>query len=243
MKSLLLSVCICLFPVMIFAQDFQKIKENMSKAEVVRLLGNPTKKLKGDDPKNECYVWFKKDSAWIVYFAENKTTGSATSIEDLLKGLLNLASAFSNLNSDSTITPAASTLASKGGLDTQNAQKEQAVKDLLQVEIVDAKIIETWGNDRKAGCRFKIKNNSETIVYGLDITVYFYDKDGKVFFEQTLYPVNSASWTNKTILKPNYSILYPSGENEYMTADGMYIDEWDEGKIKVEISKVNLQQQ
>jgi hypothetical protein len=160
-----------------------------------------------------------------------------------LKGLLNLASAFSNMSSDGITAPAASTPTSKETLGTQNAQKEQTVKDLLQVDVVDAKIIETWSNERKAGYKLKIKNNSGEIVYGLDITVYFYDKDGKVFFEQTLSPVNSASWTNKTILKPNYSMLYPAGENEYVTADGMDIDEWDEGKIKVEISKVNLQQQ
>jgi len=42
-------------------------------------------------------------------------------------------------------------------------------------------------------------------------------------------------------LKPNYSILYPEETDHYVCPDGMDINEWAEGEIKIEITDISIQ--
>ena len=107
--------------------------------------------------------------------------------------------------------------------------------------MLDSKIIQTWDDKREAGTRFRIKNNSTENVNELAITVYYNDKNGKAFFEQTFYPVSNSAFSSTGVLKPNYSVLYPAESDHYMTASGIDLDQWDEGNVKVEITKVGFQ--
>jgi len=60
------------------------------------------------------------------------------------------------------------------------------------------------------------------------IVVYFYDGNGKVFYEETRTPIDSESWTDPITLKPNYSVIYPEADKStYSTVDKMDIGEWD----------------
>jgi hypothetical protein len=87
----------------------------------------------------------------------------------------------------------------------------------------------------------KIKNKTDVTIYDLKIIVYFHDKDGKIFYEETRHVIDSDSWTDPVILKPNYSILYPEAdESIYSTVDKMDLNEWDEGKITIEINDIKI---
>jgi hypothetical protein len=241
MKTFLLACWLVMLSPLVFAQNSSVIKEGMVKAEVVKQLGNPTKKLKGDDQKTDCYVWYKKDTAWAVIFSEEKAVGHAATFEDMLKGIMSLRASFSglaDLSGDSN--PPEPSAQPKARTDTMSSSIEQAVRNAIQIEVLEAKAINTWSDVRKAGCRLKIKNTSQETIYDLSIVLYYYDKEGKPFFEQTVTPVNSSSWTERIVLKPNYTILYPEEADHYMTADGIDLDEWDEGQVKAEIKKLNI---
>ena len=242
MRVVYLAVVLCLLSLPGYSQQFQKVTEGTSKAEVLKLLGNPTKKLVGADKSTECYIWILKSEAWLVYFKDSKTTGTATNLETLLRGLMDLETSFSSIgsngNSQSSLTAGAD---SQPDVAAKLTAREAAAKDQIQIDVVDSKRIETWDNQLQAGSRFRIKNSSNETISELDIVVYYYDKGGKIFFEQTFYPVINGSYTSTGVLKPNYSIMYPPESDHYMTASGMDLDEWDEGNIKVEISKITLQ--
>ena len=108
----------------------------------------------------------------------------------------------------------------------------------ISVVVETAKIIETMFDGNKAGLRFKLKNNSEMTVTKLRITVYFLDHDGRRFFEDAYLVVNADSWSDPKVLKPNYSLKYPTDSSRYATADGLDLDEWDEGKIVFEVTEI-----
>ena len=118
-----------------FAQQFQKVSEGTSKAEVLKLLGNPTKKLVANDKSSECYIWIRKNDAWFVYFKDGKTTGSATNIETLLKGLMDLETSFSNLGSNEGSLTQSGNNDKQAGSSPKLTAREQAAKEQLQVEV------------------------------------------------------------------------------------------------------------
>jgi hypothetical protein len=236
MKPILLFLCFIMVIGNLYADNFDKIKADMSKDEVVKLLGNPNKKLASADKLSEYYIWIKNNDVWCVLIRKNKTTAGAAKIDEILIGLLEFNSSFSAMGEQFS-----------GGSDTggNKTAKEDPVKKAvppklasqIEVTVLEATTLKTWDGKTVAGCRFKIKNNSTVTIYNLSITVYFIDKSGKRFFEDTYYPVLSSSWTDKVVLKPNYSLIYPS-EDKYMTADKLDLSEWDEGKIEIEITEI-----
>lgn len=222
----------------LFADNFGKIKQDMTKDAVIKLVGNPTKKLASSDKQSEYYVWIVKNDVWCVMFNKGKTTGEAAKIEDILTGWLEVSSTFSSLGdyfTESTNAPDISASNEK------TAKKPNAnLVSQIEVTVLEAKIIKTWSDEVKAGCRVKIKNNSKETIYNLSVTIYYLDKNGKRIYEETSYPVNSSSWIDKIVLKPNYSIIYPS-DDKYMTTDKLDLNEWDEGKVEVEVTEIGTE--
>ena len=222
----------------IFADNFGKIKQDMAKDAVIKLVGNPTKKLASSDKQSEYYVWIVKNDVWCVMFNKGKTTGEAAKIEDILTGWLEVSSSFSSLGdyfTESTNAPDISTSNEK------TAKKPNAnLVSQIEVTVLDASIVDTLLYGNRAGFRLKIKNNSTVSIYSLHVTVYYLDKNGKRFYEETYHPVSSSSWTDKIVLKPNYSMVYPS-DNTYMTADKLDLSEWDEGKVEVEVTEIGTE--
>ncbi len=107
----------------------------------------------------------------------------------------------------------------------------------ITITVEEVRIITTYSG-QEAGLRFHIKNNSSNTVTKLKITVYFLDKTGLAFFEKSYIVVNEDSWTNPIILKPNYTVLHPSDNDRYSTAEGIDLDEWDEGQIWFEVTEI-----
>ena len=54
-----------------------------------------------------------------------------------------------------------------------------------------------------------MQNNSDKIINYLKKVVYFYNKQGKIFFEDFFPSVNSESRTDPVTLKPNYIAKFP----------------------------------
>jgi hypothetical protein len=235
MRQMLLALILVLIAGSLFAQQFDKVTEGTSRADVVKLLGNPTKKLVSEDKTTECFIWIVKTAAWFIYLKDGKTIGPATNIETMLQGLMDIATDFSNLGTDLEGKPSSNPV--EAPIKTTSSDARSATsKDKVQIDVLAAKIIQTWDDKREAGLRFKIKNNSAETIKDLSLTVYFRDQGGKVFFESTYYPVNSSSYMEQTLLKPNYSMLYPEESDQYMTAKGINLEEWVEGDIVVEIT-------
>jgi hypothetical protein len=242
MKKNIIFIFVVLIIGNLFGQDYKTIKEGMPKDQVTELLGNPTKVVTSEDQKTECYIWIANKNAWYVLIQDNKTIGTAVSLEEMIMGILDMFSSVSNMNLFDNNQP--ESITQQEGLEnvTSEEAKETAAKNLIQITTLDSRIIKTWGDKREAGCRFKIKNNSSETIYNLELTIYYYDKNGKVFFENTINPISNSSYSSTIdALKPNYSLMYPADQSNYITASGVDIDEWDEGKITVEIKKISIQ--
>lgn len=216
------------------AQEFASVKENMSKQEVVKLVGNPSKIMQSDDKQTECFLWYRSDAAWYVCFRNGTALTSAVSMQEWLQGILDLMSSQTGIGEETS--PSSEPKSQRGESSTQQIST-QKIASKIRVEVLECKVITTWSDEKKAGCRFKIKNNSGATIYDLAITVYFLDRAGKAFYEETYYPVNSGSFTNTIVLRPNYSIVYPSN-NEYVTASNIDINDWAEGKVRIEIKNI-----
>jgi hypothetical protein len=224
----------------LYSRDFKAIQEGTTKEEVIQQLGKPHKIItKEEVPSLEYWVWYEKDNTWVMLFENDKSTGGAGTLEELLYGMLDLATLFNDFDMDL-----------KADKISQNEIKEtiknknlESIKDDIDITILEARIITNIFNERKAGFRYKIKNNSSETIYEMKIVVYFYDKNGNIYYEDERIPISSESWTNPIILKPNYSVILPEAdERKYSTVDKMDIEEWDEGKIKIVIKDIELEQ-
>lgn len=119
-------------------------------------------------------------------------------------------------------------------------------KDGVTVTITNAGIIKTYTDEKYAGIRMRVKNNSSKTVISLTVVIYYLDRNGKAIFEEEFYPVlyvkNQIYYSrpNKK-LKPNYSILSPADQNKYSTAKGLNLKEWDEGRVRIKIKEIKYE--
>jgi len=225
-----------------YGQDFTKIKEGLSKEEIIKEAGKPSQIIKAEIfDRYEFWVWGKKCNTWIMLMEKEKSAGEAVTLEEMLTELLELVS---SIGEDFQFEEPQEE-EGKGVKEKETTEEIDSVSmdwqtasviENIDISVLDARIIKTYLDKRKAGFRLKIKNNSSETIYRMKIEVYFFDKNGKIFYEESCVPVDSESWTTPIILKPNYSVMYPEvDKNVFSTVDKMDIDEWDEGKIKVEI--------
>lgn len=219
------------------SQDFSAVKENMTPDKVVSLVGNPSKKLTSQDKSVECFVWYSQQGAWYVFFIDGKTVIPATDGEEVFHGLMRLYSSSTQQSASSDKT----TSSSAQETESSTALPPAALASKIQIDITACKMIHTYSGSDEAGIRLKIKNNSDKTIYDLGIVVYYLDKNGKAFYEESFHPVSSSSWTNTLVLKPNYSLLYPADPDNYAVATGMDTAEWDEGKVKLEINEIGTE--
>ncbi len=114
------------------------------------------------------------------------------------------------------------------------------LEDQIEITILEAKVVTPLFDEKQAGFRLKIKNNSAVPIYRLKIRIVFIDKNGKPFFEEERTPVSENSWLGSEVLKPNYSFLSPA-KGLFHSVDTLDITEWDEGNIKIEIIEIKTE--
>lgn len=239
MKRHLSVFLICLISFNLFSIDLSKIKIGDSKASLVKQYGTPFKEIKNG--KFEYDVWLDKKDIWLASFEDDKVATEPMLLDDFLNTLLDLSNAFadlgnsfSNWNVDDTSnysTDAVSSTTKK----TESAVKvDKSLLKSIDITILECKIFNK-SYDPTPGYRLKVKNNSDKEISKLKIVLYFYDKKGKVFFENECTLIDSESYYNPKNLKPNYSTLVPESSSSFRSVSGMDIEEWDEGKVSLEV--------
>lgn len=239
MKRHLSVFLICLISFNLFSIDLSKIKIGDSKASLVKQYGTPFKEIKNG--KFEYDVWLDKKDIWLASFEDDKVATEPMLLDDFLNTLLDLSNAFadlgnsfSNWNVDDTSnysTDAVSSTTKK----TESAVKvDKSLLKSIDITILECKIFNK-SYDPTPGYRLKVKNNSDKEISKLIIVLYFYDKKGKVFFENECTLIDSESYYNPKNLKPNYSTLVPESSSSFISVSGMDIEEWDEGKVTYEV--------
>ena len=239
MKRFFSILIICLLSFNLFSVDLSKIKVGDSKASLVKQYGTPFKEIKNG--KFEYDVWVDKKDIWLASFENDKVATEPVMIEDFLNALLEVSNAFANMSdsfSDWNVDETSKSTSSTTSSTTKKTEPAEAV-DKSILKAVDISILECkiFNKDYspKAGYRLKVKNNSSKEITKLKIVLYFYDKKGKVFFEDSCTLINSEGYSNPKNLKPNYSVLIPENTSTFYTAQGMDLDEWDEGKVTFEV--------
>jgi hypothetical protein len=109
----------------------------------------------------------------------------------------------------------------------------------LKVIEVDARYIDTYYTLEKGknvpAIKFAVKNlGNETITY-LKATVYFLDKNGQPFYEETYSPISEYADMNE--LKPNYT--FRLARESYWTVKEISSNEWSK-RVRVEITNVKF---
>ena len=239
MKRLLSIFVICLLSFNLFSVELSKIKIGDSKNSLVKQYGTPFKEIKNG--KFEYDVWLDKKDIWLCSFENEKVATEPMLLDDFLNSLLELSNAFSALGDLSfSDTADASTSAATSSVSSTKTKAETEVnidKSLLKsidITVTEYKIYNK-SYDPTPGYKLKVKNNSDKLVSKLKIVIYFYDKKGKVFFEDETTLIDSESYYNPKSLKPNYSVLIPESSSSFRSVSGMDIEEWDEGKVSFEI--------
>ncbi len=232
MKRFFSIIVICLLSFNLFSVDLSKVKIGDSKAQVIKQYGTPFKEIKNG--KFEYDVWVDKKDIWMVSLENDKVATDPCMVEDLLKTLLDISNAFSDLSFD-TSSASSTTTSNSSIVKTTPAEKiDKSLLKSIDITILECCIINKDYNP-KAGYRLKVKNNGSKEITKLKIVLYFYDKKGNVFFEDDCTLIDSDSYSGQKNLKPNYSVLIPENTSTFYTAQGMDLDEWAEGKVTFEI--------
>ncbi len=239
MKRLLSIFVICLLSFNLFSVELSKIKIGDSKNSLVKQYGTPFKEIKNG--KFEYDVWLDKKDIWLCSFENEKVATEPMLLDDFLNSLLELSNAFSALGDlNFADTADASTSAATSSVSSTKAKTETEVKidksllKSIDITVTECKIFNK-SYDPTPGYKLKVKNNSDKLVSKLKIVIYFYDKKGKVFFEDETTLIDSENYYNPKSLKPNYSVLIPESSSSFRSVSGMDIEEWDEGKVSFEI--------
>ena len=231
----LLSLLVAVMCANLFALDFSSVKEGDTKKSVVKNLGRPFKTVTSADPKNEICLWIDGKDIWMVSFTEGKADANASTIDDLLSSLLDLKAIFSEFDDSSGKERSAPE--KKESASVTPPPVDQSLKDKVEITVTECKVFNK-NSDQTAGYRLKVKNRSEKEITKLSIIFYFYDKEGKVFFEDSCALVSPDSYSLPKKIKPNYSLLIPDSSYMFCSVPGMDITEWDEGKYSFEITEL-----
>ena len=113
--------------------------------------------------------------------------------------------------------------------------KQKYIQNYLQLFEIEAKIINTYGDEKKPAVRYAIKNIGSEALTEIKVVIYFLDENGNPFLEKAGFPVSEYSFDLK-ILKPNYT--YRMDKGNYNVFDNLG-DEWS-GKVKIEIVDIEF---
>ena len=239
MKHLFSILIICLLSFNLFSVDLSKIKIGDSKASLVKQYGTPFKEIKNG--KFEYDVWVDKKDIWIASFEEDKVATQPMLLDEFLNKLLDISNAFSDLGNSFSEWNVADTSSSSTAAESSTTKKtepdvkiDKSLLKSIDITVLECKIFNK-SYDPTPGYRLKVKNNSDKEISKLRIVIYFYDKKGKVFFENECTLIDSESYYNPKNLKPNYSTLVPESSSSFRSVSGMDIDEWNEGKVSFEV--------
>lgn len=239
MKRHLSVFLICLLSFNLFSVDLSKIKIGDSKASLVKQYGTPFKEIKNG--KFEYDVWLDKRDIWLASFEDDKVASQPMLLDEFLNTLLDLSNAFSDLgnsfsdwNADDTSNSSTSSVSSTNTKTKSEVKIDKSLLKSIDITVLECKIFNK-SYDPTPGYRLKVKNNSDKEISKLRIVLYFYDKKGKVFFENECTLIDSESYYNPKNLKPNYSTLVPESSSSFRSVSGMDIEEWDEGKVTFEV--------
>lgn len=262
MKKNILVLVLLTLSFSLFAADFSKVEIGDSKSSLIKQYGVPFKEIK--DGKSEYTIWLDNKDIWIVLFENENVKVEPKLLDDLLSSFLELSNAFSSWNLDeafsfsldSTVDSTADVdLIKDTSADTSTVDEspepseaespdkiDKELLDSIDIKILECKIYKGYF-DTSAGYRLKIKNNSDREITNLKIILYFYDKNGKIFYDQErwlIYPPDPWGILDTTEpLKPNYSMLVPKSSSSYCVVEGIDLEEWDEGKMTYEIIELN----
>lgn len=109
--------------------------------------------------------------------------------------------------------------------------------DLVELYDIESRYITTYGDEREAGIRFKIKNNSNEDLSKVTVKVYYLDANENRIHDKTFNPVlvSEYSFGNNDPLKAGY--IYQMPDRQFYTSESVP-DEWDEGRVSISISDI-----
>lgn len=115
---------------------------------------------------------------------------------------------------------------------------EAYIQTNLKFLEVQATRIDTYSDKNVPAVRFAIKNNGDETLTRITVNVYFLDKQGKRFYEETYFPVSDSaySFNRGSPLKPNYT--YRMEASKWMVAKSLG-EEWG-GEIEIEFGEVEF---
>lgn len=218
--------------------DTSKIDENISE-----MIEGENMQYKTSQKEFELVL---EDNSWKI-FEDLKTKKKKQEIEDTANSIINNAE---NLISDQNYDEAKEKVNEIFELDENYIQESMIQKaenliskielfDLVELYDVESRYINTYGDDKKAGIRFKIKNNSDQDLSKVAVKVYYLDSNGNRIHEKTFNPVlvTEFSFGNNDPLKAGY--IYQMPERQFYTSDSVP-NEWDEGKVLTSISDIEI---
>lgn len=127
---------------------------------------------------------------------------------------------------------------------TQIQEREEKAKIIQNIQITDWTVttINTYSEDDVPAIRFGLKNNSDKTLDQVEVTVFFYDKQNNIIFEEDYYPVLVSEYSfgsNNKPLKPNY--IWRQEPNKYYTISELKGSEWS-GKASAKITDIRIQE-
>ncbi|TON10908.1 hypothetical protein CGH63_12060 [Vibrio parahaemolyticus] len=118
------------------------------------------------------------------------------------------------------------------------AEKMNYIKNIEVTEFV-AKRIDTYSQKRAPAVRISLKNNGDRSLDMVETTVFFYDKEDKIIFEEIYRPVlvSKYNFSNNQPLKPGY-VREMESDKYYVLESNL--SEWKNGAATVKITDIRF---
>lgn len=128
---------------------------------------------------------------------------------------------------------------SKDALQKINNLKER-IQYIKKVSVYDfsAKYYTDMFDGKTTGVKFKLKNNGNKELKGVQVTVYFKDASGKTIYEENFTPISTYSlFGKKESLKPNH--IWQMGNGRFYKADNVP-SEWKVGSAEIKVTNLRF---
>lgn len=122
----------------------------------------------------------------------------------------------------------------------EDAISNEAAQYMAQnVEVYDltASYQDSMLDGRVPGVDFKVRNNGDRSLATVEVTVVFYDADGKAIAEEDFLPVFTGGFDNDPPLRPGY--IWQQERGRFYAAKSVP-DEWESGKVTAKVKRIEF---
>lgn len=132
----------------------------------------------------------------------------------------------------------------EAGIDTDDiATSVEEYRQMVELTLLEAKVISTYVNGDIPGVRIRVRNNGARTITRMRVRLVWTDAAGQPIGESETSPVYTEGLMRPTSpLRPGYVQEHPSERDRYTTHDDIPSELWEGGSVRMEIIELEFEE-